>query len=176
MRLASCQIEQRDDGSRIVVLRASDGTEAMRKVGEAKALIDAELGTLHVLLPTDFSAFLFLEAGTGRVRGCAIAEPLHQAYSALPLPPDAADAPSASGGSLRHDGVPREVMCGISHIWTDPQLRLCGIARVLLDAVRQHFAMGFELPRSQLAFSQPRADGRLLASAYVGSEAFPVYE
>jgi len=165
------QVAERHDGSRIVLLRSSDGNEALRKVGESKALIDAELGT-SLGLPADLSAFLYLEAGTGRVCGCAIAEPLDQAYSAVPPAPDAPD----DGSVLRHDCVPREAMCGISHIWTEPQQRRRGIARELLDAVRQHFAIGFEIPRCQLAFSQPTPNGRRLATSYTESAAFAVYE
>ena len=67
-------------------------------------------------------------------------------------------------------------MCGISHIWVDARDRRQGVARALLDAVREHFAMGFDVPLDQLAFSQPTSLGRRLAVAYTGAEAFLVYE
>ena len=36
---------ERDGGGRIIALHATDGTDALRKVREAKGLLDAELGS-----------------------------------------------------------------------------------------------------------------------------------
>ena len=163
------QVQERDDGLRIILLRTTDGAEEMRKIHEVKALFDAEVGASPGL-PDELVALLCLEAATGRLRGCVIAEPISEAYTVL-----APSADEADGGVLRHDGVPRPALCGISYIWTDRQHRRRGVARALLEAVRRHFAMGFEVPVAQLAFSQPTAAGRHLAAAYAGDDAFLVY-
>jgi N-acetyltransferase len=143
-------------------------------------------------LPASLQAYLFLEGHSGRLRGCAFAEAVSTAFHVVP--PDltgavgsGADAVKGGGGdpddffanriaALHHDGVPCSAMCGISHIWVDARDRRQGVARALLDAVREHFAMGFDVPLDQLAFSQPTSLGRRLAVAYTGAEAFLVYE
>ena len=179
---------ERADSTRLIALSEGDGAEARRKVIEAAALLDPELGAKDV--SPAFRAVLCLEA-TGRVRAFVITEPLRRAYrvvpSETPIERDAAEtrqgerqATTAEGidvtSVLAHDGVPQEVMCGISHVWVEPQYRRRGLARVLLDAARQRFAVGFELPLDQIAFSGPTASGRRLAAAYAGTERFLVYD
>lgn len=177
---------ERPDGTRLVGLSEGDGAEARRKLVEAAALLDPEHGAKEV--PEGFRAALCLEATTGRVRGLAIAEPLSRAFRVVPPPPevdggDSADGAGTTGnvdvsdsGVLSHDGQPCDAVCGISHVWVEPQHRRRGIARELLDAVRQRFAAGFELPREQMAFSGPTASGRRLAVAFAGTEGFLVYD
>lgn len=145
-------------------------------------------------LPASLQAYMFLENHTGRLRGCAFAERICTAFRIIA--PESAG--SGNGGSeeegkrdasadpddffasriaaLQHDGVPCDAMCGISHIWVEARDRRQGVARSLLNAVREHFAMGFDVPLDQLAFSQPTAYGRRLAVAFTGTERFLVYE
>jgi N-acetyltransferase len=179
--------DDREDGDRIVALHDTDGPDAVRKIAEVKALLDAELGHTPDLAQ-GVRAFLFLEAHSGRLRGFALVEPRVAAFRAVPpelhLPAegggssDAAHREGHNEGDARvllHDGVEAGAMAGISHIWTDPKDRRRGVARALLDAVRKRFATGFELPRNQLAFSQPTSLGRRLAAAYSYTERFLVY-
>lgn len=143
-------------------------------------------------LAASLQAYLFLEGHSGRLRGCALAEAVSTAFHVVA--PDFTGAVGSGenaikgGGTdpddffasriaaLHHDGVPCSAMCGISHIWVDVRDRRRGVARTLLDAVREHFAMGFDVPLDRLAFSQPTTLGRRLAVAYTGTEAFLVYE
>ncbi len=223
--LAESVLLERDAGDRIVALNASDSAEALRKLVDVKALLDAELCMAPEPLAPHAKAVVLLEAQTGRVCGCAFAEPLRHANRVVPpdSPPaapctavadaivggeeqhDDDDAVSTAGtgdcaaavfrngdssgrrcdddgggdsggGVLRHDGKEYEAMCGISHIWVEASRRRRGAARALLDAVRSHFATGFEIPRDRLAFSQPTALGRRLAASYAQREDFLVYE
>ena len=180
---------ERTDCTRLIALSEGDGAEARRKVIEAAALLDPELGAKDV--SPAFRAVLCLEA-TGRVRAFVITEPLRRAYRVVPREtPIERDAAETGQGErqatmaeasidvssvLAHDGVPQEVMCGVSHVWVEPQYRRRGLARMLLDAARQRFAVGFELPLDQIAFSGPTANGRRLAAAYTGTERFLVYD
>ena len=88
----------------------------------------------------------------------------------------AALCPPCHDGALCHDGEWYDSMVGISHIWVERGRRRSGVARELLEAVRRHFATGFDVPLDKLAFSQPTAAGRRLAASYSGTEAFLVYE
>lgn len=174
-------IEQ-SDGSHLVALSEGDGAEARRKLSEAVTLLDPEFGAKDV--PQAFRAVLCLEMATGRVRAFAIAEPLDRAYRAVPQAAQAVTAGSEApvetevhgDGVLTHDGESHEAMCGVSHLWVEPEHRRLGLARAMLDALRQRFAAGFVLPLDKLAFSGPTASGRRLAAAYCGTESFLVYD
>lgn len=176
-------LHEREGGERVVALHATDGADAVRKVGEAKQLLDAELGTTPPL-PDSWRAYLFVEARTSRIRGVAITEPLTSAFHVVPPERVHADGGEAAdgddecgpGGALHHDGKACAAMAGISHVWVDRTCRRQGIARELLDAARHHFATGFAVPRDRLAFSQTTSAGRRLAASYAGTEAFLVYE
>eukprot|EP00316_Scyphosphaera_apsteinii_P002736 CAMPEP_0119319340 /NCGR_PEP_ID=MMETSP1333-20130426/49144_1 /TAXON_ID=418940 /ORGANISM="Scyphosphaera apsteinii, Strain RCC1455" /LENGTH=110 /DNA_ID=CAMNT_0007325725 /DNA_START=8 /DNA_END=340 /DNA_ORIENTATION=+ len=100
--------------------------------------------------------------------GCVVAHPLSVAYRALP----SADG----GGVIRHDGNKQRAVCGVSHVWVTADHRRRGVGLALLDAIRRNMATGFEVPRNELAFCQPTARGRALAAAYVGKDAFLVYD
>ena len=162
-------VAQCDDDamSCIVLLRLTDGPEAVRKLNEVKQLLDAELGCTPNL-PEGAQAYLCIDRTSGRLRGCALAEPLERAYSAVP-PSDASTLRDGhrddDDGVMLHDGIVRDALCGISYIWTEPHFRRHGVARALLDSARQHFAAGIHIPRDMLAFSQPTASGWRLASA-----------
>ena len=204
-------LSERHDGDRVVMLRPGDGTDAVRKLLEIRTTLEAALGPSSsgssssgrrdlggedvsgdLELPTGLQAYLFLEAHTGRVRGCAFAEAIDSAYCAVPPQAPSTEHGSEHHGSsdaathgdeadhitavLRHDGVSVAAQVGISHIWVDARDRRKGVGTALLDAVRRHFATGFDIPKDRLAFSQPTALGRRLAANYSGGEAFLVYE
>ena len=163
-----------DGDARIVAIHATDGPDAHRKLAEAKALMDTELGETPPF-STDLSwrAYLWIEGKGGRVGGWCVAEPIETAYCAVP---PAENVPRSDEGAFRHDGVPVEAMVGVSHIWVDGSRRRAGVGKALLDAVRSHFATGWTVPRERLAFSQPTSLGRRLAASYSQTEAFLVYE
>ncbi len=163
------------DGSRVVCIRSTDGAEALRKLGEAKELVDSELGSTPGL-PADYRAFLYLDAATQQMVGCAISEPLNAAFRAVPpaeappvgdaagsseaAPDDEASRRHAEGGVLRHDGVSTPAMCGISHIWTDARRRRSGVATALLDAVRWGAHADPRPPPSRAAARPPSLPSR----------------
>ncbi|KKK22531.1 hypothetical protein AOCH_005879 [Aspergillus ochraceoroseus] len=59
---------------------------------------------------------------------------------------------------------------GISRIWTSGSSRRKGIAMDLLDCVVSNFIYGMEIPKEQVAFSQPTHSGKNLAQAFFGAE------
>ncbi|KAL2793319.1 ESCO1/2 acetyl-transferase-domain-containing protein [Aspergillus keveii] len=59
---------------------------------------------------------------------------------------------------------------GISRIWTSGSSRRKGIAMDLLDCVVSNFIYGMEIPKEQVAFSQPTNSGKSLAQAFFGPE------
>ena len=175
------------EGDTVVKLSDMDGAEAVRKLAEIKAMVDAELGHTPELPAEGVRAFLVLEQHSKRLRGCAFTEPCAEAYRVVP-PPAAEDAreagdsgldgaprSSASSGSLSHDGSPRPALCGVTLIWVAARDRRRGLATALLDAARTHYAAAFEVPVERLAFSQPTELGRRLAASYTGREDFLVY-
>ncbi|PKY07740.1 hypothetical protein P168DRAFT_261660 [Aspergillus campestris IBT 28561] len=65
---------------------------------------------------------------------------------------------------------------GISRIWTSGASRRKGIAMDLLDCVVSNFIYGMEIPKEQMAFSQPTESGRALARSFFGDVDWHVYE
>ncbi|OOF98541.1 hypothetical protein ASPCADRAFT_204286 [Aspergillus carbonarius ITEM 5010] len=65
---------------------------------------------------------------------------------------------------------------GISRIWTSGSSRRKGIAMDLLDCVVSNFIYGMEIPKEQIAFSQPTESGKGLAQAFFGNDEWHVYE
>ncbi|OMO82551.1 Acyl-CoA N-acyltransferase [Corchorus capsularis] len=79
-------------------------------------------------------------------------------------------------GAVLCEKEPVSAACGIRAIWVTPSNRRIGIATQLLEAVRKSFCMSFVIEKSQLAFSNPSADGQALASNYIGTASFLVYK
>lgn len=85
---------------------------------------------------------------------------------------------------LVSDGTPVNVMIGVSRIWVSPSSRRQGIATTLLQSIRRcHHASPLlcdepcQMPPRLIAFSQPTAEGRKLAAAFLGrgSDQFILY-
>ncbi|KAG5292489.1 sister chromatid cohesion acetyltransferase Eco1 [Histoplasma ohiense] len=66
---------------------------------------------------------------------------------------------------------------GISRVWTSASSRRKGIAMDLLDCVVSNYIYGMEIPKSQIAFSQPTESGYRLLEAFFGpDEQWHVYK
>jgi hypothetical protein len=57
-------------------------------------------------------------------------------------------------------------ICGVHLVWVCKQSQGCGIASALIDACRRVLLFHHVIPRSQVAFSQPTRQGKLLALRY----------
>lgn len=65
---------------------------------------------------------------------------------------------------------------GVSRIWTCGQARRRGIAMDLLDCVISNFIYGLDIPKEQIAFTQPTESGGRLAGCFFGvDEPWHVY-
>jgi len=115
------------------------------------------------LLQAGAHAFIAVSAA-GRVEGLLVAEALAEARRLLP-----------GCAVLRCQRQPQPAGGGVRAVWVHPAHRRAGTARRLLDAARAGLLAGAVLPRELLAFSQPTPEGRALAAAYSGTEAFLVY-
>ncbi|KAF9892029.1 N-acetyltransferase O1 (Establishment of cohesion protein 1) [Aspergillus nanangensis] len=79
-----------------------------------------------------------------------------------------------SAVTVRNETHPAIV--GISRIWTSGASRRKGIAMDLLDCVVSNFIYGMEIPKEQVAFSQPTASGKSLAQSFFGGDEWHVYQ
>lgn len=59
-----------------------------------------------------------------------------------------------------------QAIVGISRIWTSGASRRKGIALDLLDCVVSNYIYGMEIPKNQIAFSQPTESGKRLAQKF----------
>lgn len=78
---------------------------------------------------------------------------------------------SVTAGNETHPAI-----VGISRIWTSGSSRRKGIALDLLDCVVVNFIYGMEIPREQIAFSQPTESGKRLIESFYAEEPWHVYD
>ncbi|WEW57578.1 hypothetical protein PRK78_003045 [Emydomyces testavorans] len=85
---------------------------------------------------------------------------------------DRLDSSSITLSPEKHPAV-----VGISRVWTSSSSRRKGIAMDLLDCVVGNYFYGMEIPKSQVAFSQPTESGCRLMEAFFGpDEPWHVYK
>ncbi|XP_043839219.1 N-acetyltransferase ESCO2 isoform X2 [Dromiciops gliroides] len=165
------------DGKIILVL-PGDPKYAIRKAEEVCELVDNELGFKQVIpnCPGKIKTFLYISER--KVIGCLIAEPIKQAFRVLtePASPDSPNQQTFfNQRAWQCSSTPEPALCGISRIWVFSLMRRKGIARRLVDTVRNCFMFGCFLRTDEIAFSDPTPDGKLFATKYCNTPNFLVY-
>lgn len=124
---------------------------------------------------------VFLHMKDSKCMGLCLAERIWEAQ------PVKLDASNGSGGIVvdgeQHRGSSISVLdkydpaiVGVSRIWTCGSARRRGIAMDLLDCVISSFIYGLDIPKEQIAFTQPTESGIRLAECFFGvGEPWHVY-
>lgn len=81
-----------------------------------------------------------------------------------------AEHPSNISSSITVGDETHPAIVGISRIWTSGSSRRKGIAMDLLDCVVVNFIYGMEIPKEQIAFSQPTESGNRLIQSFFGPD------
>lgn len=116
---------------------------------------------------------VFLHMKDSRCVGACLTERI---WESRPVQRLAAD-PNNNSSSVTAGDTIHTAMVGISRIWTSGSSRRKGIAMDLLDCVVVNFIYGMEIPRDQIAFSQPTESGkRLIQSFFSPDEPWHVYQ
>ncbi|VDD76979.1 unnamed protein product [Mesocestoides corti] len=187
------------DGSRIIELSLTDhrGFKLYTKVA---ALMNRDLG--HDLpegrnaaaetWPPYLRVFVFVEGKKKLAVGCCFAEELTRAsvtergYSLRRLQ---GGRQSLVSWRIQHDSEQPAVppppsekrdsilfpLCGIRRLWVAAKHRRQGVGTTLIDCVLKHFIYLTQLPRSQVAFAEPTANGADFAASFTGREDFIIY-
>ena len=115
---------------------------------------------------------VFLHMKESKCVGLCLTERIWEARP-VKLPPSHG-RPSSSSITMGEETHPAIV--GVSRIWTSGAWRRKGIAMDLLDCVVSNFIYGMDIPKDQIAFTQPTESGCRLAEAFFGSgEPWHVY-
>uniref|UniRef100_A0A8C8VKU4 Establishment of sister chromatid cohesion N-acetyltransferase 2 n=1 Tax=Pelusios castaneus TaxID=367368 RepID=A0A8C8VKU4_9SAUR len=166
------------DGKIILVL-PGDPKYALKKAEDMRELVDNELGFKQIVLscPSKIKTYLFVSSEK-KIVGCLIAEQIKQAFRVL----SESDVPQAPNRDvLQHHRAwrcstkPEAAICGVSRIWVFSLRRRRGIARRMVDVVRNTFMYGCYLRTDEIAFSDPTPDGKLFATRYCQTPNFLVY-
>uniref|UniRef100_F6WCQ3 Establishment of sister chromatid cohesion N-acetyltransferase 2 n=2 Tax=Monodelphis domestica TaxID=13616 RepID=F6WCQ3_MONDO len=166
------------DGKIILVL-PGDPKYAIRKAEDVCELVDNELGFKQVIpnCPSKIKTFLYI-SDEKKVIGCLIAEKIKQAFRVL-SEPSSPDSPNHQMFDNQRDwqcsSTPEPALCDISRIWVFSLMRRKGIARRLVDTVRNWFMFGCFLSTNEIAFSDPTPDGKAFATKYCNTPNFLVY-
>jgi N-acetyltransferase len=117
---------------------------------------------------------VFLHMKDSKCMGLCLAERI---WEAQPVKLDGA----ANDGEHRSSSISVQntfdpAIVGVSRIWTCGSARRRGIAMDLLDCVISNFIYGLDIPREQIAFTQPTDSGTRLAGCFFGvGEPWHVY-
>jgi GNAT superfamily N-acetyltransferase len=150
------------------------GSRRRRVVVEAFDRASAELGDAGALP----NGTLFFHVDGGRVVGVLEAQlvPGPAVFridcASPPLLTSEAPAAEVAPPSKAEVPEPRGTFLGVSKVWVLAAARRRGVASDLLRAVQRRFA---GICGERIAFSEPTAQGRRLAAAYLKTTRIPVY-
>ena len=117
-----------------------------------------------------FKVYLFVSEG--RCIGLCLAENISMAYEVSDQNSNAdGNMPKpamSNSSSVSISGKTIPAILGISRIWTSASHRRKGVARALLNAARESFIYGVQIPKDMVAFSQPTESGGRLARTWFG--------
>ncbi|PYH44995.1 ESCO family N-acetyltransferase [Aspergillus saccharolyticus JOP 1030-1] len=116
---------------------------------------------------------VFLHMKDSRCVGACLTERI---WESRPIQKSSAPAPGTTDSSITVRDERHPAIVGISRIWTSEASRHKGIAMDLLDCVVSNFIYGMEIPKEQIAFSQPTASGKGLAQSFFGNNEWHVYD
>ncbi|XP_062429119.1 N-acetyltransferase ESCO2 [Rhea pennata] len=164
---------------KIVLILPDDPKYAVKKADEVREIVDNELGFKQVTLncPAKTKMYLFV-SNEKMIVGCLVAESIKQAFRVL-SEPGAEQSPGQD--ALQHQRAwrcatkPEPAICGVSRVWVFSLMRRKGVARRMVDVVRNTFMYGCCLSTDEIAFSDPTPDGKLFATKYCQTPNFLVY-
>ncbi|GLH06785.1 N-acetyltransferase eco [Gryllus bimaculatus] len=155
-----------ENGERIIVIYPDDPKAWVNKAKDVLNVIDKEMGFVDGSLMEIGSNKVYLYVLKNRIVGVLAAEPKREAYRMINTGIDGPDCCSEETYS---------VQCGISRIWTAPDLRRKGIASKLVDSLRLSFMFDHILDKKEIAFSVPTENGKAFATNYMKTSEFMVY-
>ena len=138
----------------IIEIRASDARSLRQKVQEIKAIAHQELGFAPDARSSPMHTS-FVCVQDQRAVGLLLVEPVSRASLLHPHTLE------------RLQSSQRPCTMGIHTIWVHAQYRHRQIASQLVDAARDHFQYGGNLPLDQIAFSSPTQSGIRFATSYL---------
>ncbi|XP_067390135.1 N-acetyltransferase ESCO2 [Emydura macquarii macquarii] len=164
---------------KIILILPDDPKYAIKKAEDIRELVDNELGFKQIVLscPSKIKTYLFV-SNEKKIVGCLIAEQIKQAFRVLS---ESYVPQSPNQDVLQHHRAwrcstkPEAAICGVSRIWVFSLMRRRGIARRMVDVVRNTFMYGCYLSTDEIAFSDPTPDGKLFATKYCQTPNFLVY-
>ncbi|EEB09579.1 sister chromatid cohesion protein/DNA polymerase eta Eso1 [Schizosaccharomyces japonicus yFS275] len=97
--------------------------------------------------------------------GFLLVEKIENAYTVPDTEPSLNDASSAV--EVRPENKSTKFVLGISRIWVNPAHRHKGIASKLIQCARENFIYGYQIPPTEIAFSQPSESGKRFITTWV---------
>ncbi|KAJ9361867.1 hypothetical protein DTO280E4_3700 [Paecilomyces variotii] len=111
---------------------------------------------------------VFLHMKDSRCVGMCLTERIWESRPVKGVRGDASGSNQTNSSSVTVGEERHPAIVGISRIWTSGSSRRKGIAMDLLDCVVSNFIYGLDIPKDQIAFSQPTESGCRLAEAFFG--------
>lgn len=155
----------------VVVVTAHTAANHQKKISEIVEQIEVELGGVK----GSWGGFggatdrkVFLTVVEKKPVGVLVVERIRHAYTALVTADGQIEEDVADGA--------KDVIMGISRLWTSHCRRRQGIASLMIEIAQLHFIYGTYIERHQVAFSQPTESGGRFARAWWGGSGWLVYD
>ncbi|CAF0905954.1 unnamed protein product [Didymodactylos carnosus] len=153
------------DGN-IYVIGCTSSVHERNKAENIRKFIDTELGitTPFNCVWPETKAYFYVEDRTDLVIGYCLAQIIHRAHIV-----------DADCDHLNTQNEIQKMFCGIARIWVHKDHRRSRVATKLLNCARINFFFGITMKRTDIAFSSPTDDGKILAKNYTKSNRLFIY-
>ncbi|KAF2096707.1 hypothetical protein NA57DRAFT_17871, partial [Rhizodiscina lignyota] len=182
------QVWYGESGSSVVECSRKSGTALRHRSSNVLELANLELGAVDipekelwgtVVQPSmsngeqanvdRFKAYLYVRGG--KCIGLCLVERISKAARVLaPESTSTSSVKPAQSSSILASEETDPVLLGVSRIWTSSSHRKEGIATRLLQCAQENFLYGIQVPKEQMAFSQPTESGGALARKWFGAQ------
>ena len=113
---------------------------------------------------------IFLHMKDSRCVGACLTERIWESRPVQQSSAESNGTDQFNSSSITVEDEVHPAIVGVSRIWTSGSSRRKGIAMDLLDCVVVNFIYGMEIPRDQIAFSQPTESGQRLIQSFFGPD------
>eukprot|EP01080_Neovahlkampfia_damariscottae_P007407 gene7407-11730_t len=165
-------IKETEDNEKIVEISKIENKTLEKKVQEINDFLENIFGKFRINT-SNTKHYLYIKNNS--VIGILIAEQIKNGYL-VHFDETNQSTPTIAESIQEYTFQKEKALCGISKIYVFEEFRKKGIAKNLVESARMNLIYGFEIPKEEVAFSQPTLDGKIFALKYFKNDDFLIYD
>lgn len=150
--------------TRIISILPTDSKIWIEKIKQVFQYISRSMGYFDEVSNLQFDMVLLFINGT-KISGALFAESKSTGYKILTSNADLEECSEKE----------YPIKCGVFRLWVDPKYRRKGLAKILMNCLKQKFLPGIQLRNEDVAFTTPTAEGKLFAASYFNTPYYFTY-